>query len=252
MEETRKDQRRGRPKGTGSQRVYEELKRRILRLDLAPGTDIEELGLVKEYSVSRTPVREALIRLATDGLVTIMPNRGARVSPLDLTDLPELLEGLDLCLRLTASWAAVRRRQSDVDAMRKHAAAWEQAARAGNVEAITEANNELHWAITVAAHNKHLAALYRSLVPGFLRLTHTLIQASPMESESFEEYANRVNSEHMEIVDAIENKDVRRADQISLTHANLIRERITRFLNKKIAIPPSALLPPPPIVPGPR
>jgi len=59
----------GRPKGSGSQRVYDAFREQILTLCLKPGAIIDELAVVNVFGVSRTPVREALIRLESDGLV---------------------------------------------------------------------------------------------------------------------------------------------------------------------------------------
>ena len=74
------------PRGAGAQTVFEALRARILALQLPPGADIEEAALVREFDLSRTPVREALIQLASHGLVQLVPNRGARVATLDLKD----------------------------------------------------------------------------------------------------------------------------------------------------------------------
>src|SRR5258705_1329447 len=110
----------GRPKGTGSQRVYEVIRARILSLDMPPGSAIDENALVAEFGLSRTPVREALIRLETDGFVSLQPNRGASVSPLDIEEIPELLEAMELCLRATSRWSALRRTDSDLADIQRH------------------------------------------------------------------------------------------------------------------------------------
>ncbi|HWJ19219.1 MAG TPA: GntR family transcriptional regulator, partial [Geobacterales bacterium] len=67
---------------TGAQRVYEALRYKIIALDVAPGAALEEEQLCRYYKVSRTPVREALIRLASEDLVELQPNRGAKVASL--------------------------------------------------------------------------------------------------------------------------------------------------------------------------
>ena len=61
--------RRGRPKGEGSQLIYSSLRQRIVHMEWGPGRNIDEMSLVKKFGVSRTPVREALIRLAAEELV---------------------------------------------------------------------------------------------------------------------------------------------------------------------------------------
>ncbi len=67
-----------RAKGTGTTYVYQRLREGILSLDYVPGANLDEAQLVESFGLSRTPVREALIRLAADGLVVLLPNRGRR------------------------------------------------------------------------------------------------------------------------------------------------------------------------------
>ena len=63
-------------KGSSARHVYDSLRQRILNLEVRPGADLDKSTLVETYGVSRTPVREALIRLGADRLVTLLPNRG--------------------------------------------------------------------------------------------------------------------------------------------------------------------------------
>src|SRR5688572_6773470 len=95
-----------RSKGAGAEHAYQELRERILSLSLAPGADLEESVLVATLGMSRTPVREAIIRLASDGLVTLTPNRGARVAPISLDEIRAFFEALDLCQRAVTRLAA--------------------------------------------------------------------------------------------------------------------------------------------------
>src|SRR5262245_59247774 len=78
--------RTGRPKGTGTQRVYRDVRDDIIALRLSPGADLDEASLEQRFGVSRTPVCEALIRLASEGLITLLPNRGARVAQIDISE----------------------------------------------------------------------------------------------------------------------------------------------------------------------
>ena len=77
-----------RAKGTNTAWLYEKLRKAILSLSVQPGENLEEKELVERFGISRTPVREALIRLASDGLVVLLPNRGARVAAVDFSDFP--------------------------------------------------------------------------------------------------------------------------------------------------------------------
>jgi DNA-binding GntR family transcriptional regulator len=204
---TAADKKIGRPKGTGSQRIYDALRKRILSLQMLPGANIDENSLVNEFGVSRTPVREALIHLATDGLVTLQANRGASVSPLDIDEIPEMLEGLELCLRVTTRWAAVRRTD----------------------------NNAFHMAIAESAGNRHVTNLYKYLLPGFYRLSHSLLSSAKLSSFSYKGYFARVSDEHQSIIAAIVSRDADAADEMARNHAKLICERIMSCVQSSLA-----------------
>src|SRR5450631_1187122 len=82
---------------TGAQRVYAALRHAIIALEIEPGTPLEEERLCRQHKVSRTPMREALIRLASEGLVELEPNRGARVAALQFVDVVDHYEAMDVC-----------------------------------------------------------------------------------------------------------------------------------------------------------
>src|SRR5690349_11437989 len=107
------------PKGRGAHFVYSAMRDKILRLDLRPGVKLDEAALVESLGVSRTPVREAFVRLAAEGLVFLLPNRGAQVAPLDLTETARYFEALDLVQRVVNNWAAVRRTREDLDQIQR-------------------------------------------------------------------------------------------------------------------------------------
>src|SRR3982751_3435625 len=81
------------PSGTrvralGSQVVYSALRQAIIDLELDPGSALDEVSLSAQFRMSRTPIREALVRLAGEGLVTTLPNRTTIVTPIDFVRLP--------------------------------------------------------------------------------------------------------------------------------------------------------------------
>ncbi|MFO7878083.1 MAG: GntR family transcriptional regulator [Desulfovermiculus sp.] len=88
--------------------LYEELKKRIVLLDYDPGQVLREKELIEEFGVSRTPVREALIRLETDGLVRILPNLGTIVTEVSFQQLKDVIEVRSHLILLTGQLAAAR------------------------------------------------------------------------------------------------------------------------------------------------
>ena len=135
-----KKSRVGRPKGTGTQRVYDRVRDSILKLKLAPGADVNEASLEEEFGVSRTPVREALIRLASEGLITLLPNQGARVSSIELSDISQMFEMLELTQRAVTRWCAARRDKADVTEMRWLSASFTASTRALDPNSMGEIN----------------------------------------------------------------------------------------------------------------
>ena len=97
------------------QRVYEHLHAEIMANRLPPGTELSEVALSKQLSVSRGPIREAMGRLAADGLVTVRPRRGAEVraiTPRELVDAYQVREALEV---LAVRLAVPRVSESDLD-----------------------------------------------------------------------------------------------------------------------------------------
>lgn len=72
----------GKPKGANSGNIYAELRRDILELRLAPGAVLDEMEISRRFGISRSPVREAIIRLTAEGLAQSLKNRGATVASL--------------------------------------------------------------------------------------------------------------------------------------------------------------------------
>jgi hypothetical protein len=88
-----------RPRGTGASYVHEHLKNQILHLELMPGTLLDETEISKQFGVSRSPVREALIRLSAEGLVQNFRNRTAIVAQFDIANLPAYFDAMQLLYR---------------------------------------------------------------------------------------------------------------------------------------------------------
>src|SRR5262249_5715626 len=116
-------------KETGSARVYCQLRQDILRVRLAPGALLDEVRLSERFNLSRSPVREGLVRLSSEGLVQILPNRSTIVAPIDFQGIPDFLEALDLLQRVTHRSAAYFRNEKDLIEIVAKQRGYEEAAR---------------------------------------------------------------------------------------------------------------------------
>lgn len=224
----------GRPRGTGTQRVYQAVRQRILRLELAPGADLDEAGLEREFGISRTPVREALIRLASEGLVALMPNRGARVMPLDLADVPQVLEALELYHRVIMRWSAGRRTARHLEALRAHHRAFAEAAQAGDFERMGDANKSFHAAIADAAGNKYVRAAFDSLQSLSLRLARLSFAGNGEGGYAPEHSTAEIVRDHADMIAAIEAGDAEAADALARKHIGIFRSRVAKLVQASL------------------
>lgn len=164
--------------------AYDRIKEMIFRMELLPGERIPELQIAARLSISRTPIHDALRRLASEGLVTIERNRGASV--MRFTD-EEIMEIGTLRLSqdiLAAQLAAYYGSASDFERLDRLAAACERAATYGDVYGRISTDDDFHLEIAKIARNEHLLrqqyALYQQIhliqVSQYTNVENSLIQ----------------------------------------------------------------------------
>jgi len=190
--------------------VYAALRERILAGDLPRGTRLRQASLAEELGVSRTPLREALRRLSTEGLVEFSPNRGATVSELDFGDLRHAWAAR-VALEPGAARLAAERRDSEAIARLRRAIAAQRASQHDR-EAGYAANREFHLALAAASGNPHLTRFAEMLwVP---RIGVPIYEAQAGERAGTLAWAE----EHERITDAVAAGDAGLAEHLTRTH----------------------------------
>ncbi len=134
--------------------AYREIEELIVTLQLAPGAVLSEADLARRLGISRTPVREALQRLAREGLVRIMPRRGLLVTEVNIEKQLRMLEARREIERFLARHAAARRVEQERQLILAIARALAEAGAAGDEVAFTRADRDLNIAISRAARNE--------------------------------------------------------------------------------------------------
>ena len=232
---------RPRAKGTNTAWVYDLLRDDILTLAVSPGEDLDEAGLVKRFGLSRTPVREALIRLAADGLVELLPNRGAKVAAIDLSDFPRYVEALDLIQRAATRLAATHRRATDLSLIERARDRFEQAVRIGDTAAMTQDNRDFHVAIGAASGNRYLNEAYARLLDQGMRMLRIPFAYDPQGDDGVERHLTNIIKEHRALTKAIRAGDGDRAEAIAGKHTELFQSRLLQYLTqietRSISIP---------------
>lgn len=220
------------PRGTGAAFVYDRLREEILRLELEPGAPLDEVGLAKRFRLSRSPVREAIIRLASDGLVTMFPNRSSIVAPLDLRLIPSHLDALELMQRLTTRLAARNRTEADLERIEAAAAAFALAVNERRLLEMINANYEYHMAIAEAGANPYFTALYGRLLDEAKRMLHMHFSFA---AENRARGLETLLAEHAAITDAIRAGDLDRAEKLAYGHSVEFRRRFASYLEQSSA-----------------
>ncbi len=217
-------------------RVFDALKARILSLELAPGVSLDEARIVDTYGVSRTPVREAMIRLESEGLIILLPNRGAHVAPLDLARIKAYLEGIDLIQRAVTRWAAVRRSSEQLAVVSERAQRFEQAVAELDSNQLVISNHDFHVAIAKASGNSLVAEAYCRFLAEGLRIARFTLNpryySSPNEYGAF---LDRVVLEHRSMVRALEMHDPDLAERTAAEHTEHTRARFVGYLYDSLA-----------------
>ncbi len=210
-----------------------ELRQRIMSGDLPAGTRLRQEALAAEFGVSRMPVREALQALAKDGLLVIVPRRGAFVRGPSGTEVREAyqvraeLEGLAAALATEMITDEQRQRMADADALFKSAVDRHDGDGAAEARSIwPEANNRFHDALLDAAGNMQLAKTVRQLHQGFPR---NLTWSALNESSAL---LRRNASEHNAILTAIGVGDADAARVAARDHVLRSGELIARRLER--------------------
>lgn len=211
--------------------VYVYIKSRILSLQLPPGMSLGELDLVNELKVSRTPVREALIKLASEGLVKLELNRGAWVSEVTLSHIRQFFEVFEVTQRMVTRWAAVRYDPKSLPLLQKSAAAFEDRARARDIPGMHQANYELHAAIAANCGNTFLEDYYLKLLDIGTRISHIalLYESSLKTGESGGGLATIVD-EHRKMLRHIVSGQADEAEELAREHVVHFRERVLNYL----------------------
>ena len=213
------------------QRAYDEIKRQIIALEIAPGARIDEGELTRKLSLSRTPVREAMFQLAAEGLVEVIPKAGFVVRPIDLLDIRHLFEAQILVVKLVSRLAAQRVSAAELEDLRKAKEAVEQAFEARDYMQMTSANAAFHRLEARAAHNRHIQGMADSINDQAQRLSYLSYTGWGSEGgAALDAHLARVIEEHDRMFAALEAHDAEAASEIGVEHVLGFHTRVARFI----------------------
>jgi DNA-binding GntR family transcriptional regulator len=206
------------PKGL-TEWAYEMIKELILTLQVAPGTQLQIENLAEQMGISRTPVREALLRLEQEGLMRVVPRVGVFVTDTDKRDLEDLYELRELLESRATEEATKILTEDDLNHIDHLLEASESAIEEGNVDKFLETEIAFHAILTEHARNRRLVGIMDSLRD--LTYRWRILSLQSLENIRLSLI------EHQNIAKALRQKDSALAGKLMGDHIRAARDRIS-------------------------
>lgn len=206
--------------------VAQQLRHMILNLELEPGAKIDEHALCERFSVSRTPLREALKVLSREGLITLAPHRGARVAVTSVEDVRELFPVIGALEALAAELACKQITDLQIDSMQLLHDEMIQCYQARDAAGYAERNQRIHNTLFGIAGNAQLTLLYQHLSAR----THAVRYVARKKPADWE----RAVVEHEQMMSALRQRDGERLAKILKDHLTGKAEVVIAFLENPL------------------
>ncbi|MBV9167687.1 MAG: GntR family transcriptional regulator [Solirubrobacterales bacterium] len=203
------------------EQVADHLREEILSSRLAPGVELSEVALARSLGISRGPLREALGQLAAEGLVTIVPRRGAVVKRLTRQEFIDAYQVREALESLAIKLAVPRLSEREKGELHRMAEQMERAAAKANADRFFELNRQFHARLVRASGNSKLEEVHSQLVAQMGRLMKQSVQLRGGIEQSA--------AEHRAILEAVDAGDPERAAQLLEDHIE-VPQRVLRSL----------------------
>ncbi|ABP67802.1 GntR family transcriptional regulator [Caldicellulosiruptor changbaiensis] len=191
--------------------VFEKLRDMIVNGDLRPGERLMEIKLAEMLGVSRTPIREAIRKLELEGLVVMLPRKGAYVADISKKEIMDVLEIRAALDKLAAGLATQRMTKTEKEELKKVLASFEKNFKLGNIEGMITDDIRLHDIIYIGAKNEKLQHIINNLREQITRFRIIYLKEIYRKNE-------KLLDEHREIVDAILSGDIEKAQKMAEEH----------------------------------
>ena len=207
--------------------VFNTLRQAILRGELKPGERLMEIQLANKLGVSRTPIREAIRKLELEGLVLMIPRKGAEVAEITEKNMRDVLEVRKALEELAVQLACEKITAEEIEEMKKAAEEFRMILKNKDITEIAEADVRFHDIIYMATDNQKLILLLNNLREQMYRYRVEYLKEG--------ETRDVLVKEHEELTKAIRERDVERAKQLSFQHIENQRMAIMRSIEAEDA-----------------
>ena len=210
---------------TQGNKAYKEIKSMILDGRLKPSASYLETELADQIRVSRTPVREAALRLEREGLVIVRPRRGMQVVPVSTDDMAEIYQLLTVLEPLAAELAAKRElSEAEIELMERATQEMEDALAEGDLVSWAEADDAFHALLVEASGNRRLVEATERYRAQVHRARMTTLTMRPCPSSSTED--------HRSLLNCLRSGDAEGAREIHRAHRSAAGKLLVALLEK--------------------
>ncbi len=203
--------------------VFETLRDAIIQGRLKPGERLMEIQLAEEMGVSRTPVREAMRKLELEGLIVMVPRKGAYVAGISVKDIVDVFEVRAALESLAAGLAAERITEQELEELERALVQISEAS-GGNLDAVVQKDTNFHEIIYRASRNQRLMQIITHLQEQIQRFRTTSLSRPGRTKTAIEE--------HRKIVEAISERNVELAQALAREHIESAEQSLLSALQE--------------------
>jgi DNA-binding GntR family transcriptional regulator len=207
--------------------LAEALRRRILNMDMAPGSVVDELALCDEFGLSRPPVRELLRQIAAEGYIELEANRAPRVAAMNHDSLHSFFLAAPLIYVATTQLAATHATATEIEVLKGIQSLFRQAMQDRDVEMRVLYNDAFHLEIGKMAHNDYLMPSLRRVLIDHARLGRIFYRHPT--TDDMQRDLELACDQHDQMIEAIERRDPQAAGLLVRAHMELSRRRMAEY-----------------------
>ena len=234
-------------KNNKKEQACEELKRRILTLDLPPGQVLDEVELSEQYELSRTPLREVLQRLAGEGYLSLAANRGASVSSMDLATMRNFFQSAPLIYAAIARLATEQATPAQIHTLKKIQQRFAKSLGKRATGDMSMLNHQFHEQLGVMAASPYLSPSLARLLIDHTRMSHRFYRVHALNTDNdtqrqnakhrTKRTANKTNhrvveasKQHDAMIAAIEQRQPALTVELTIAHWELSRSQLDQYV----------------------
>ena len=200
------------------EQVFQSIREDILNGKYQKDEELKEMTLGKELGVSRTPVREALRQLELEGLVKVIPNKGAFVMGISKKDVHDIYMIRSMLEGLCFSWAAKNITEEQIEELEETLFLSEFHLKKGNIDQLTELDGKFHHILYQASNSRILEHILTDF--------HKYVQMARNNSVKTHQRATKSLEEHRKILEAVKARDSKKAQELANIHISHVMENL--------------------------